>query len=87
MDLLSKTGINIRENPPYKQLSEYNIFHILEIDTMEVIMCRFLADLLNPEEQHGCEILFLKSFLQDILKENCMSDVLLSHTQIITEYG
>lgn len=49
-------------------------------------MCRFLADLLNPEGQHGCGILFLKSFLQGILKEERMSDALLAHTDVFREY-
>ena len=46
---------DIRYEPflPYAPLSDYNVFHILGISAKDVIMCRFLADLLNPEGQHG----------------------------------
>ena len=67
-ELLFKISENSKEFPPYESLSDYNVFDILEINAKEVIMCRFLADLLNPEGQHGCGILFLKSFMQDIRK-------------------
>lgn len=43
----------------YQSKSGYNIFHIWGVTEKEVIMCRFLADLLNSEGQHGCGILFL----------------------------
>lgn len=86
-ELLSKISKNCEEFPHYTPLSEYNIFNVLEISAKEVIMCKFLADLLNPEGQHACGILFLKSFLQDILKEYRMSDTLLAHTDVFTEYG
>ena len=52
----------------HKKLSAYNIFDVLEIQSREVIMCRFLTDLLNPEGMHGCGIRFLKSFIRDVLK-------------------
>ena len=53
---------------PDTPLSEYNIFNVLGVKAKEVVMCRFLTDLLYPEGQHGCGILFLKSFFHDILK-------------------
>ena len=86
-DLLAKISENCEKFSHYTSLSEYNIFNVLNITAKEVIMCRFLADLLNPEGQHACGILFLKSFLQDILKEYRMSDKLLAHTDVFTEYG
>lgn len=49
-------------------------------------MCRFLADLLNPEGSHGCGILFLKTFLEEVLQEKWMPDSLLSHTIVTKEY-
>ena len=85
-ELLSKISVNCKTFLPYTPLSEYNIFNVLEINEKEVIMCRLLADLLNPEGQHGCGILFLKSFLKDILKEYRMSDTLLAHTAVIKEF-
>ncbi len=84
-EVLSKIDRNSK-GATYIPLSEYNIFDVLDIKAKEVVMCRFLADLLSPEGQHGCGILFLKSFLQEILKEYCISDELLAHTDIFREY-
>lgn len=81
-DLLSRISANCKELSSYMPLSEYSIFNVLEIKAKEVVMCRFLADLLSPEGQHGCGILFLKSFLQDVLKEYRMSDTLLADTDV-----
>lgn len=85
-DLLSKTSVNCKGISLYTPLSEYNVFNVLGITAKEVIMCRFLADLLNPEGQHACGILFLKSFLQNVLNEHHMSDTLLAHTDVFAEY-
>lgn len=85
-DLLAKIIVNDKELSSYKPLSKYNIFNILEINAKEVVMCRFLADLLNPEGQHEYGILFLKSFLQEVLKEDYISDTLLAHTDVIKEF-
>ena len=85
-ELLSEISMAGNEFPPWTPLSGYNIFGVLGIYAKEVIMCRFLADLLNPEGKHGCGILFLKSFVQDVLKEYSMSDVLLAHTDVSKEF-
>lgn len=85
-DLLSKIHNNSKEFSVYSPQSKYNIFNVLEINAKEVIMCRFLADLLNPEGQHGCGILFLKSFLRDVLRQSGVSDTLLVCTEVIQEY-
>lgn len=71
---------------PDTPLSEYNIFNVLGVKAKEVVMCRFLTDLLYPEGQHGCGILFLKSFFHDILKESRVSDTLLAHTKVVSEF-
>jgi hypothetical protein len=66
--------------------ARYNIFDILGITEKEVLMCRYLADLLNPEGRHGCGILFLQSFFRDILKVTDANDLLLTHTDVDREY-
>ncbi len=85
-ELLSKVSEEIKEQG-YRSTSVtgYNIFRILKMTEQEVIMCRFLADLLNPEGEHGCGILFLKSFLQNVLKETRVNDTLLMHTDVFRE--
>lgn len=85
-ELLSRIIRCGNEVPTWTPLSDYNVFNVLGINAKEVIMCRFLADLLNPEGQHGCGILFLKSFMQNVLKEDSMSNLLLEHTDVIKEF-
>ena len=60
-NLLAKINTNIQNQMPlpYISTTEYNIFSLLGVAAKEVIMCRFLADLLNPEGMHGCGIVFL----------------------------
>ena len=84
-DLLSQIHTNCKNIPFHKKLSAYNIFDVLEIQSREVIMCRFLTDLLNPEGMHGCGIRFLKSFIRDVLKMDPVSDTLLLHTEVVKE--
>ena len=36
-----------------RQNTSYNLFSVLGIETKEVLICRVLADLLNPRGQHG----------------------------------
>lgn len=66
--------------------SDYNVFEVLGVKDKEVVMCRFLADLLNPDGTHGYETLFLKTFLSDVLHMHIDNEVLLSHTSVVTEY-
>ena len=47
-DLLSQIHTNCKNIPFHKKLSAYNIFDVLEIQSREVIMCRFLTALRNP---------------------------------------
>ena len=85
-ELLKKVYDTLRFVPAYDSKIDYNLFRTLEISGKEVLMCRFLADLLNPEGDHGCGILFLKTFLEEVLQEKRMSDSLLAHTIITKEY-
>ena len=41
------------------EFHEYNIFSVLNVSDKEVIMCRMLADLLNPRGQHEQGDIFL----------------------------
>ena len=68
------------------KISEEDRNAMLEINAKEVLMCRFLADLLNPEGQHGCGTLFLKSFLEDVLNRDDVNETLLEYTHVLKEY-
>lgn len=85
-ELLAEVSGSLREYPPYRPLSSCNVFQVLGIGWDEVKMCRFLANLLDPEGDHGCGNLFLKSFLQALLPECPMSGTLLARTWVTTEF-
>lgn len=87
--LLSSVSANLIKHQymPYQPRLKYNIFHVLETADKEVMMCRFLTDLLNPAGWHQCGILFLKSFLSDILNKKQLTDTLLAHTDVIKEFA
>ena len=63
-----------------------NMFKALRIEQNEVMMCRFLADLLDPHGWHGYRAKFLKSFLRDVIKLGNFEDTLLERTCVMTEY-
>ena len=84
--LLQSVSDRMETIPKYEKLSEYNIFRVLEVEAKEVIMCRFLADLLNPDGEHGQGVLFLKAFFEKVLKIGNQSDLLISKTRVIKEY-
>lgn len=46
---------------------DYNIFKVLEMTDREVLMCRVLADFLNPEGAHGKGAKYLSIFLEKII--------------------
>lgn len=48
---------------------KYNLFEVLNITRKEVIICRFLTDLLNPKGKHGRGIAYIKSFFIQVLEE------------------
>lgn len=52
----------------YKQGKKFNVFRIEGIASDEVKMCRFIRELLDPKGSHGQGDIFLKSFLEDVLK-------------------
>lgn len=52
-----------------KAEQEYNLFCVLECEAKEVLMCRMLADLLNPKGRHGKGSIYLEHFLKNVLHE------------------
>lgn len=85
-DLLSRVSEEWGKIPDHSPFLSYNVFQVLGIQEKEVVMCRFLADLLDPQGDHGCGVLFLKTFVRDVLKIKSMSDLLLMHTVVTKEY-
>lgn len=85
-ELLLKIDKNCKKISEYQPTFGYNIFEMLGIHAKEVLMCRVLADLLNPEGRHGYGTFFLQSFLAEVMQRKNMSDVLLEHTCVEREY-
>ena len=59
-DLLSRVSEEWEKSRINSPFLSYNVFRVLGIQEKEVVMCRFLADLLDPQGDHGCGVLFLK---------------------------
>lgn len=47
----------------------YNIFEVLGVEYKEVIMCRFIGDLLDPKGRHGLGSKPLRCFIKDVIKD------------------
>jgi len=69
-ELLSGTGSIIEKHEAIARETgrNFNIFDVARIDDKEVIVCRVLAELLNPKGRHGQGGAYLKLFLHDCLK-------------------
>lgn len=64
----------------------YNIFKVLGVADKEVIMCRMLADLLSPDGEHGQGILFLKSFVEQVLGLEGLDERFYHGAEVVREY-
>lgn len=63
-DLLAKNN-EIKEEER-KKGNKFNIFNVLELERKELIHSAFIAELLNPDGDHGMKDEFLKAFI-DVL--------------------
>lgn len=72
------------ENVNLLKTKDYNIFSVLQIQSKEVLICRMIADLLNPRGQHGAGAEYLKIFLRDCLGMEKM-DTKLADQAIVTQ--
>jgi hypothetical protein len=67
---------------------KYNIFKIAQINEKEVIICRIIADILNPKGNHKKGDLFLQYFLEIINEKNKYSfSINTKNTRVYTEYS
>ncbi len=81
--LLEKiTDVHINDISERK--NEYNIFHVLGIEHREVLICRFLGNLLDPKGSHGMGIIPLKAFIGGVIGEE-VADKELSNAVILLE--
>ena len=67
-------------------ISSYNLFSVLGIETKEVLICRVLADLLNPRGQHGMGSVYLELFLKEVLHWQAVNSDVVKHAVVTAEY-
>lgn len=65
---------------------EENLFKSLRMEQNEVVMCRFLADLLDPKGWHNSGTKYLKTFMEKVIKLENAEKTDLSRTCVMTEY-
>jgi hypothetical protein len=83
--LNSATGIIKRYEVQWQKTGEkYNIFTVAKIAHKEPIMCRVLADLMNPQGKHGQGSRYLELFWETISPNLPALDF--EHTRVTTEY-
>ena len=75
------------ENVNLLKTKDYNIFSVLQIQSKEVLICRMMADLLNPRGQHGAGEEYLKIFLRDCLGMEKMDTKLADQAIVTAEYA
>ena len=75
------------ENVNLLKTKDYNIFSVLQIQSKEVLICRMIADLLNPRGQHGAGAEYLKIFLRDCLGMEKMDTKLADQAIVTAEYA
>lgn len=87
VEVLEKVDDVIDEfkNSSCKLEEGYNIFRVLEVGSKEVMMCRVLADMLNPEGNHGQGTKYLKTFMADVLGME-ITDKQLATARVYKEY-
>lgn len=71
-DLLSQVASN--NHIEKTDHNRFNIFSVLGIETREVLICRFIGELLNPNGHHELGSLPLKKFAEIVLEDNTFSD-------------
>lgn len=81
---VNKNCTDIKKKSSLKHFGHYNFFKVLDIGSKEVLTCRFLADLLDPNGKHGCGTLFLKAFFEKI--DLPADDEILKDITVETEY-
>lgn len=84
MDTKWLTELGKKLSVARSQSVSYNIFQVLRIEDKEVLICRFLGDLLNPKGSHGCGILFLKHFFQYLTTE-AVPETELENAEVVLE--
>lgn len=68
-----------------KEFSEFNIFNVLGVENKEVILCRFIGAILDPNGSHGLGSYPLELFIRDVLGDNDFSSEDASDSDVVLE--
>ena len=73
-DFLVELGEKLNSSKKDESLG-FNIFKVLGVQNKEVILCRFLGELLNPQGSHACGSVFLNKFIKNVLNDDITDDI------------
>ena len=77
-DLLHEIACKLNENPSADtDKTDFNIFRVLGVQAKEVIICRFIGELLDPKGSHNMGAVGLRQFLKLVLGENVSDNIFL----------
>lgn len=86
-NLLSKIGSSLKANinPDSKIDCGFNIFNVLGVSSKEVIICRFLGELLNPDGSHSMGYMPVLKFVNEVLEIKDFNETDAANAYILLE--
>lgn len=86
-NLLSKIGSSLSGNMVYdaEKDSGFNIFNVLGVSSKEVIICRFLGELLNPDGRHSMGHIPLLKFVNKVLEIEDFDEADAKYSEVLLE--
>lgn len=66
--------------------NNFNIFNVCEIGNRELMICRFIYQLINPEGLHNQGDIFLRKFISNSLSNCIKYDILNDNIKVYKEY-
>ena len=87
-ELLSKISLTLKKFDTVYEYTgkKFNVFDILGIGEKEVIICRFMRELLSPFGSHYRGAIFLKSFVKKVLKLDDIPNSELENAEVLCEF-
>lgn len=87
-ELLSEISLTLKKFETVYEYTgkKFNIFDILDIGEKEVMICRFMRELLSPFGSHYRGAIFLKSFVKKVLKLDDIPNSELENAEVLCEF-
>lgn len=86
-DLLSTIGKKLKESEIADAEKDcgFNIFNVLGVSSKEVIICRFLGELLNPDGSHSMGHVPLLKFVNEVLNIEDFDESAAKYSEVLLE--